>query len=467
VNVFCKTGRAVGAREAVATVAMAVAGLITVYAQPAHAKRMPLQDMTPYVVQNNDSLYTLAERYMQSPADWRLLRDINHVANARRLRVNSSLSLPTSRLKQKWLTAKVVAVRGDVDKRNEASGMPFVPVSAGTLLQEGDEIRTSRDAFVSMSLPDGSHVVLPSSSRIQIGRLRATVLTGAIERQFNLKQGEVTTDVTPLKNPRDSFRITSPSVVAGVRGTRFRVNYLAEHDATTVEVLAGKIGVNGSLSGSAAPQPVQGGAETLVLAGYGNLTRTGAAAGLPVRLLDAPDLVDPARLQRLKQVEFDLTPIDGARAYRTEIATDADFLDLLRDARSDGLHVAFDDIADGNYFVRVLATDKEGIDGMPQVFTFTRHVDTTGAAAIPLDGNGYAFRWHVDGDAPGARYRFILSSHADLSAPFIDLLDVAGGEMSVAHLARGKYYWTIIVDTFENGRLLSVPSEIRSFTQTR
>ena len=453
--------------------AVAVAGVIVIVCsiQPVFAKPMPTQDMTPYVVRADDSLYTLADRYMQSPSDWRQLRDINHVANPRHLQINAHLSMPTSRLRQTLLTARVVAVRGSVDKLGTA-GAPAMPVSAGTLLTEGDQITTGRDAFVSMLLPDGSHIVLPSSSRIQIGRLRTTLLTGAVDRRFDLKQGEVATDVTPFKNPRDSFRVITPSVVAGVRGTRFRVNYLAAEDATSVEVLAGKIGVDGArpdgtANSTSSPQPVQGGAQTLVLAGYGNLTRTGNAAGASVRLLDPPDIVDPGKLQRAPQVSFDLTPVAGAGAYRTEIATDADFLDPLRDLRTTGLHATFDNLPDGNYFVRVSATDTHGIDGLPQVFTFSRHLDTTNAAATPIEGNGYAFRWHVDGGALGARYRFILSNHADLSAPLIDLLDVSGGEMSVAHLSPGRYYWTIVVDTFENGRLLSIPSEIRSFTQTR
>jgi len=451
---------------------MALAGVIAIVCsiQPVYARHVPSQDMTPYVVRADDSLYTLADRYMQSPSDWRLLRDINHVANPRHLQVNAHLFMPTSRLRQTLLTARVVAVRGSVDKLGTA-GAPAMPVNAGTLLMEGDEISTGRDAFVSMLLPDGSHVVLPSSSRIQIGRLRTTLLTGAVDRQFDLKQGEVTTDVTPFKNPRDSFRVITPSVVAGVRGTRFRVNYLAEQDATSVEVLAGKIGVDGAVNGEVSdafgPQPVKGGAQTLVLAGYGNLTRTGDAAGASVRLLDPPDIVDPGKLQRAPQVTFDLTPVDGALAYRTEISSDADFLDLLRDQRTTGPHAAFDNLPDGNYFVRVSATDTHGIDGLPQVFTFSRRLDTTNAAATPIEGNGYAFRWHVDGGASRARYRFILSNHADLSVPLIDLLDVSGGEMSVAHLSPGKYYWTIVVDTFENGRVVSIPSEVRSFTQTR
>ena len=452
---------------------MAVAGVIAIVCsiQPVYAKRMPPQDMTPYVVRADDSLYALADRYMQSPSDWRLLRDINHVANPRHLQVNARLSMPTSRLRQTLLTARVTAVRGSVEKLDTA-GAPPLPVSAGTLLMEGDEISTGRDAFVSMTLPDRSHVVLPSSSRIHIGRLRTTLLTGAVDRQFDLKQGEVSTDVTPFKNPRDSFRVITPSVVAGVRGTRFRVNYLAAQDATTVEVLAGKIGVDGAgpdgaANSTSAPLPVPGGAQTLVLAGYGNLTRTGNAAGAPVRLLDPPEIADPGKLQNAPEVAFDLMPVASAGAYRTEIATDADFLDLLRDQRTTGLHAAFDNIPDGNYFVRVSATDTHGIDGLPQVFTFSRHLDTTNAAATPIEGNGYTFRWHVDSEAKGSRYRFILSDHADLSEPFIDLLDVAGGEMTVANLPPGKYYWTVVVDTFENGRLLSTPSEIRSFTQTR
>ncbi|HMC45677.1 MAG TPA: LysM peptidoglycan-binding domain-containing protein, partial [Caballeronia sp.] len=65
--------------------AVAVAGVIVIVCsiQPVFAKPMPTQDMTPYVVRADDSLYTLADRYMQSPSDWRQLRDINHVANPR------------------------------------------------------------------------------------------------------------------------------------------------------------------------------------------------------------------------------------------------------------------------------------------------------------------------------------------------------------------------------------------------
>src|SRR5471030_3486796 len=122
---------------------MAVAGLIAIVCsiQPVYAKRMPPQDMTPYVVRADDSLYTLADRYMQSPADWRLLRDINHVANPRHLQVNAHLSMPTARLRQTLLTARVVAVRGSVDKLGTA-GAPATPVSAGTLLMEGDRKST-------------------------------------------------------------------------------------------------------------------------------------------------------------------------------------------------------------------------------------------------------------------------------------------------------------------------------------
>jgi hypothetical protein len=105
---------------------MAVARAIVIVCsiQPVYAKRMPPQDRTPYVVRSNDSLYTLADRYMQSPSDWRLLRDINHVANPRHLQVNAHLFMPTSWLRQTLLTARVVAVRGSVAKLGTAGAPP-------------------------------------------------------------------------------------------------------------------------------------------------------------------------------------------------------------------------------------------------------------------------------------------------------------------------------------------------------
>jgi len=426
----------------------------------AHAQKLPdarPPKFTAYVVRPNDTLFDLSVQYLQDPLDWIALRDINHVADPRRLATGSTLSMPTARLRQRLLVAKVIAVRGAVSEQ-PANG-ERMPLLSGVSLQEGDEIDTGGNAFVSVLLTDGSRVVLPSNSRVKIARLRETLLTGALERQFDLKAGEASAEVTPFIHPRDTFRIVAPSVVAGVRGTRFRVNYLADRNATVVEVLAGHVAV--TPESPTLSKPTDG---NLLAAGYGNVTRTGDAAGAAIKLLSAPELVDPTKSQHDEKVAFDLVPVAGAAAYRVEIATDAAFLDLIGDHREVTPHASFENVPEGDDFVRVSATDADGIDGEPQVYTFERWQDRTHAVAARLEGNGYAFRWLT---APSAHFRFILSTHPDLQAPLVDLMDVTGGQVIVSDLPSGHYYWTVIVDELVGGVLKYRVGEIRSFTSAR
>ncbi len=97
-------------------------------------------------------------------------------------------------------------------------------------------------------------------------------------------------------------------------------------------------------------------------------------------------------------------PVPGAAAYRVEIASDADFLDLIGDRRESTPHASFENVPEGDDFVRVSATDADGIDGEQQVYTFERWLDRTHAVAARLEGNGYAFRWLT---AEGTHFRFI------------------------------------------------------------
>lgn len=426
---------------------------------PAYARNSEPVAMTAYLVRPDDTLFDLADRYLLSYDDWRLLRKINHVPDPYRLPIQSRLLIPTARLKQTLLDARIVAVRGSVEQSSH--GDDWLPLAAGDVLHEGNQVRTGRAAFVSMELPDGSHIVLPSNSVIDIRRLRMTLLTNALERRFELKQGEVSAEVIPMTKPSDSFQIVSPSVVAGVRGTHFRVNYQADSDSTTVEVLNGKVAVDAAGNG------VSRNSEMLVAAGYGNVTRSGSLPGATVKLLSAPALVEPGKLQDTATVAFDLTPVDGAHAYRTEIATDAGFLDLVRDTDTSATHSAFENLPEGDYFVRVSAIDANGIDGLPQIYTFEHRQNQITVSTAPSLDNGYTFRWYIGRTQTPSRYRFILSRYADLHAPLIDLPNVGAGKISVSAMPPGQYYWTVVVDQFENGRLYSKASDVQSFNHSR
>jgi hypothetical protein len=420
--------------------------------------------MAPYVAKRGDTLYDIAGRYLRDPSDWVTVSRLNHVPTPSRLQPGVKLLLPVELLRRDHLSARVVATSGPVEHAFRDG--PFTPVSVDIMLTEGDRVRTGHNGFVTLELADGSHIGVPQDSTIGIDTLRQTALTGATDRVFDLREGEVRSEVTHATKKDDRFQIRSPSVVAGVRGTSFRVRYdRTGASTTTVEVLDGAVGVDAASRAPRAPGvPLQASAQ-LVTAHYGNLTRDSGAIGAPVPLLPTPALVDPAKLQAAREVAFDIVPQPEAQAWRVQIARDAGLLALIRETRVTEPQASFGDLPDGSYFVSLSAIDSHGLEGLPQVYAFERRQFGLAASAAPRTGTrDYEFRWFVSRQADSTRFRFVLADTADLSHPLIDRTDLEGGELVVKDLPRGVYYWTVIAEQFDNGKFYETGSAVRSFT---
>ncbi|MGF6774231.1 hypothetical protein P3T18_006746 [Paraburkholderia sp. GAS199] len=419
-----------------------------------------------YITRNGDTLYDIAGRYLRDPRDWAVLSRLNHVSAPRRMPAGIALRLPADRLRQNPESARVIATSGPAD--HAFGNGPYVPLVQGATLGEGDHIRTGHDGFVTLELPDGSHVTLTQDGMLDVGSLRRTVLTGSADRILQLHRGEVQSEVTHATKKDDRFQIRSPSVVAGVRGTRFKVAYDGDTRITSVEVLDGAVGVDPAARHDAPAirpgMPLQASAQ-LVKARFGSVTRTGDTVGAPLALLPAPALIAPAKVQDGKTVAFDLVPTEGAQAYRVQIARDADQLDLIRDLRVSAPQADFDDLADGTYFVRIAAIDAHGLEGLPQVYAFERRQVGLAASGAPRAGSrDYEFRWFVSRSTGETRFRFVLAATADLRQPIVDRTDLSGGELVVSDLPAGVYYWTIVAEQFDNGRFYETSSAVRSFT---
>jgi hypothetical protein len=417
-----------------------------------------------YVTRPGDTLYNVADRYLREPSDWVRLARLNRVSAPRRLQPGMALRLPVALLREDGLSAKVIATSGPATHafRNE----PSLPLVVGSSLVEGDRLQTGKDGFATLELADGTHLIVPPDTSLELGTLRQTVLTGTTDRIVNLQHGEVDSEVTHATRKDDRFQIRSPSVVAGVRGTSFRVNYDGSNTSTAVEVLDGAVGVDAAQGGTGAPAPGTplAASTQLVTARHGSLTAAGGPVGGPVELLDAPTIVKPSKVQDDATVAFDIVPIEGAHGYRVRIGRDAGLLDMIHDARFDSPHADIGALADGTYFVRVSAIDQNGLQGMPSTYAFERRRVALGTSAGRVDGtHNYAFRWFVDSRAADMHFRFVLAAGPDLRVPLVDRTDISGGEVVVSDLPKGVYYWTVIAEQFENGRYYQKASPVQSF----
>lgn len=108
----------------------------------------------------------------------------------------------------------------------------------GSILNEGDAIRTAPGSRVALSLLNGSVVRLSSETEIELAGLKSRDAHDEIS--VNLKKGEVWLNRTPEMGVRTAFSVSTPNLEARSLGTAFDVENTGKQ---AVRVLNGKVQV--------------------------------------------------------------------------------------------------------------------------------------------------------------------------------------------------------------------------------
>ncbi len=396
-----------------------------------------------YTARKGDNLYNLALHYMHRLSDYLTVQKLNKIRDPRRIPIGTNVLIPRPLLRSDPLQAKVIAFRG-------ATTLDGQPVALGTIVNEGGRIQTGPNAFLSISLADGSTVTLPSQTSVRVERLRRFRLTNEMERLFRIDDGRTQTEVTPRTNGRDRFEMRTPISVAAVRGTDFRVAVLDAGKAATAEVLGGHVGLAG------------GGAENTLDPGTGARVTPEGTTG-PVKLLPPPDIADPTRIQSEPELAFRIEPLDQAIRYRVQIAKDAGFLDLTEEALVDRPQASLPAVPDGDYFVRVTGIDSNEIEGLPRVIGFERHLNALRATVEPLGGRRYLFKWQDLGEG-AHQYRFVVARAGAADSPVIDEPGLTDKSFVATDLPPGDYVWRVQTSGVSNGKTYSNWSTSQTLT---
>lgn len=140
--------------------------------------------------------------------------------------------------------AVIRSIEGDVSVSTDTGD---IRIGSTFILQQGDEIKTGRDAHIELELSGGSRIRLgPDSS------FKAEKLIG--EFSFSLTFGRLKAMVKRLAMRR--FSVRTPNVAVAVRGTEFEV--LQSSAETVIEVHEGVVEAS----------PVGGGTAVMVEAGW-------------------------------------------------------------------------------------------------------------------------------------------------------------------------------------------------------
>lgn len=126
------------------------------------------------------------------------------------------------------LKARINRTKGSVEI---VSGTAKKAAAVGDLLLPGDRLVTGSDSSVDLLFPGGSVLRLQQSSDLTLEELGA-------KSQMKLDKGDLLLGVSKLK-ASESMQITTPTVVAAVRGTSFSISTIKN----AIAVLTGKVQV--------------------------------------------------------------------------------------------------------------------------------------------------------------------------------------------------------------------------------
>ncbi|HKY52461.1 MAG TPA: response regulator, partial [Candidatus Limnocylindria bacterium] len=161
--------------------------------------------------------------------------------------------------------ANLTVFQGNVEVRTGSGG--YFAVGTGTVLRQGDTIRTRAGANAGLTFFDESIVVLEPGTEVELVELRA-LSNGAIAATLRQHAG---TTWHVVKNTSSSrYAVTTPTASATVTGTAFTVRVDAS-GATSVSTTEGAVDVRG----------VEGAANASVSVAAGHATNVSAKGSAP------------------------------------------------------------------------------------------------------------------------------------------------------------------------------------------
>lgn len=340
--------------------ALTLAGASPLLAQTAS---VPLPDTghVIYQMQQGDTLMGLVNRHMEGPDALKQLVQANRLPNVNRIAVGSNIKIPRGLLKHTPATATVT--RLNCKTVIQIDGNASTPIKTGTVLGEGAVLRIPAGCQFALTLEDDSTLRLMSGAMIQIKTLRRNALETSPEVKIELLDGRMEIDVPKKRRNGDApFEVLTPTSVAGVRGTEFRVGFDAKQRTSQVEVKVGVVGARGELEKT----------EKRTEAGQGvAITPTGQALEIE-KLLSPPRYasVEPQAGGKDLLLKFDAAA--QAERFLLITADDANFSALVSQTQPTQAQVLAPELGSKPVFYQWSSISASGLMGQAQDYAICK-----------------------------------------------------------------------------------------------
>lgn len=320
-------------------------------AQPAGARG----DNFIYVVQRDDTLGSLAERFTSKPGHWRHIKSYNRIGNVKTIPVGKQILIPFKYIDTIPDRGQIVALTGQVYANEKA-------LSINQYIHEAQVIRTEQNSSVTISLSNGSTLTIAPHSIITIQRLRSFSGTGLIDTIFQAKVGSFSADVNPSNRDIGRFEIRTPVCITGIRGTKVR-NHIDTEGNTIIELLRGDTDVASN------HRPNR---RTKLAPNQGLQVSSKGKVSAPIALLPAPTI--QAEIDNVKHVlKLSITPVPNAKAYLVRYTADPDgYHEFARVSTTETNRILpIPSSVSKRFYVQVRSINQRNIGGDDQVLDLT------------------------------------------------------------------------------------------------
>ena len=392
-----------------------------------------------YTMKSGDTIIALADEFFSNRKAVHTVLRINDISDARRIPVGTKIRIPRRYLRYNPVNLRVTSFSGPVTLRSK--GRP-AQIKKNRQIIEGDEIRTGRNAFVSIAGHGSSRLSLPSNSRARIIDARRYLINGLVDIQVKVLEGR-SEIVAPKLRRQERYRVGTPVAVTAVRGTQFRVGYEPSGDLGVAEVVEGDVLVGNGARAVEAP------------AGFG-VPASSAGVRDVEELLPAPGLVSAGKIQTEEKLRFVISPLEEATGYRTQISPDAGFLEIVGEVVSKDPSAVFDGLEDGRYFVRSRAIAQSGLEGLSKIEDFRRKRLGVNAIVEKSDFNdALKFAWQTEGSGE-AFTAFQLWEVVKRGTLIVDEAGLTQTDMFISDLPTGNYRWRVATFQVDEGKAIKV-----------
>ena len=310
-----------------------------------------------YEMKQGDTLLALVAKYFKNAAAINEIAKINQLKDVNKIPVGKKLLFPRSLVNSTPSKANLTSL--DCAEPIQINGVSK-QVAVGEVLNQGSTIQIPKGCQAGLTLEDFSTVALLSGTLIKIKTLQKNPFEKSPEVEFELLNGRVEVDVPKRQAGDAPFQVRTPSSLAGVRGTKFRVAFDTEAGNSQVEVKQGNVAAKGRVDAAAKS----------ITDNKGVAIAASGVAGDVETLPSPPEFLSYQKLKsttgfglKFASAEFDLK-------YALVKSPDANLASMTDEGRFDLPEIQTEQTNASAVFYQWTAISKTGLFGNPKQYAF-------------------------------------------------------------------------------------------------